>query len=105
MTDMVASSLERVKELGTACGVSGSDLAPCIGKEIDVTIGVDKAKGDYPEKNKVTKYAAAKAPAAKASAAPAFLGKKKAAPVVAPAEPVVEEAPAAGAAEADDLPF
>jgi len=107
MRDMVASSLERVKDLGMACGVSSSDLAPCIGKEIDVTIGVDKAKGDYPEKNKVTKYSAAKAPAAKATTAPAFMAKKKtaAAPVV--AAPVVEEAaPAAAAEEEDDgLPF
>ena len=106
MRDMVASSLERVKDLGVACGVSSSDLAPCIGKEIDVTIGVDKAKGDYPEKNKVMKYAAAKAPAKAPSAAPAFLSKKKtaAAPVV--AAPVVEEAAPAAATEEDDgLPF
>ena len=102
MRDMVASSLERVKDLGVACGVSSSDLAPCIGKEIDVTIGVDKAKGDYPEKNKVTKYATAKAPA---KAAPAFLAKKKAAPAVVAAPVVEEAAPAAAAAEDDGLPF
>jgi len=107
MRDMVASSLERVKDLGMACGVSSSDLAPCIGKEIDVTIGIDKAKGDYPEKNKVTKYAAAKAPSAKATTAPAFMAKKKAAPAApAVAAPVVEEsAPAAAAEEEDGLPF
>lgn len=103
MRDMVASSLERVKDLGMACGVSSSDLAPCIGKEIDVTIGVDKAKGDYPEKNKVTKYAAAKAPVT-ATKAPAFMAKKKAAaPVV--AAPVAEEAAPAAEEENDGLPF
>ena len=105
MRDMVASSLERVKDLGLACGVSSSDLAPCIGKEIDVTIGVDKAKGDYPEKNKVMKYAAAKAPAKAPSAAPAFLAKKKAAPAVVAAPVVEEAAPAAATEEDDGLPF
>jgi len=109
MTDMVASSLERVKELGEACGVSGSDLAPCLHKEIDVTIGVSKPKGDYPAKNQVNKYATPKAPAKAASTAPAFLAKKKA-PAAKVEEPKVEEpkaedAPLAGDLTESDLPF
>lgn len=101
MVDMVASSLERVKELGEACGVSGSDLAPCLHKEIDVTIGITKAKGDYPAKNQVNKYAPPKA-AAKTSTAPAFMAKKKAAPAPKAEEPAAE-APADPADS--DLPF
>jgi hypothetical protein len=78
---------DRIKEMGDACGVSGSDLAGCLNKELDVTIGVNPAKGGFPESNDVKRYdAASAAPVAKASGAPAFMKKKA---------PPAAEAPAA----------
>jgi hypothetical protein len=121
MKTAVGMGLDRVKELGTACGVSGSNLGPCIGQEVEIELGVTPAKGGYDESNDVKKYlsapktgaakpgAGAKAPA---STAPTFLAKKKAAEAAALAAKAAAEAAAAeaeGESEAapddSDLPF
>lgn len=119
MKTAVGMGLDRVKELGEACGVSGSNLAPCIGKEVEIELGVNPAKGQYDESNDVKKYLAVKAgttvaaggASAKAatSSAPTFLAKKKAAEAAAAAAKAAAEAAAAEAdasgAEDGDLQF
>ena len=98
---MVGMGLDRIKELGAACGVSGSSVGPCIGQEVIARIAVNPAKGNYDESNDVKKYLAA--PKQAASVKPAavvgagsFLAKKKA------AEKAAEEA-AKAAAEMTDV--
>jgi hypothetical protein len=81
---MVGMGLDRIKELGAACGVSGSNVGPCIGQEVIGRIAVSPAKGNFDESNDVKKYlpapkqAASVKPAAVAGAG-SFLAKKKAA--------------------------
>jgi hypothetical protein len=84
MKTAVGMGLDRVKELGTACGVSGSNLAPCIGQEVIIRIVITPAKGNFDESNDVKKYLPA--PKQTATVKPAavtgagsFLAKKKAA--------------------------
>lgn len=121
MKTAVGMGLDRVKELGEACGVSGSNLAPCIGKEVEIDLAVTPAKGGYDESNDVKKYhvvsksagAAKSGDGAKAaSSAPTFLAKKKAAEAAAAAAKAAAEAAAAAAEEGgdastddSDLPF
>jgi hypothetical protein len=82
---MVGMGLDRIKELGAACGVSGSNVGPCIGQEVIARIVVSPAKGNFDESNDVKKYLPAPKqagaivkPAAVAGAG-SFLAKKKAA--------------------------
>jgi hypothetical protein len=114
MKTAVGMGLDRVKELGTACGVSGSNLAPCIGQEVIGRITISPAKGNFDESNDVKKYLAA--PKQAASVKPAavagagsFLAKKKAAEAAAAAaKAAADEAEAAASGEAEpdsDLPF
>ena len=120
MKTAVGMGLDRVKELGEACGVSGSNLAPCIGKEIDIELGVTPAKGGYDESNDVKKYYAVSKSAGApksgdgakgaASSAPTFLAKKKAADAAAAAAKAAAAAAEAEAASSEasddsDLPF
>ena len=91
MKTAVGMGLDRVKELGTACGVGGSNLAPCIGQEVIVRLGITPAKGNFDEQNDVKKYLPAPKVAQAAKLAPlvkpavaagstaAILAKKKAA--------------------------
>jgi hypothetical protein len=112
MKTAVGMGLDRVKELGTSCGVSGSNLAPCIGQEVIVRLAITPAKGNFDEQNDVKKYLPAPKVAQAATLAPlkpaggstaAIIAKKKAADELAKAQA------AAAAAEADapdaDLPF
>jgi hypothetical protein len=85
MKTAVGMGLDRVKELGTACGVSGSNLAPCVGMDVEIDLAVNPAKGNFDESNDVKKYLPAPKqagaivkPAAVAGAG-SFLAKKKAA--------------------------
>jgi len=113
MKTAVGMGLDRVKELGTACGVSGSNLAPCIGQEVEIDLAVNPAKGNFDESNDVKKYLAA--PKQAASVKPAavagagsFLAKKKAAEAAAAAAVEAAKAAAAeaeAAASEEDLPF
>jgi hypothetical protein len=111
MKTAVGMGLDRVKELGTACGVSGSNLGPCIGQEVEIELGVTPAKGGYDESNDVKKYlpapktgAAKPGAGAKAatSSAPTFLAKKKAAEAAAAAAKAAAEAAAKAAEDAEN---
>lgn len=94
MKTAVGMGLDRVKELGTACGVGGSNLAPCIGQEVIVRLSVTPAKGNFDEQNDVKKYlpapkvaqAATLAPLKPAGSTAAILAKKKAADELAKAQ-------------------
>lgn len=112
MKTAVGMGLDRVKELGEACGVGGSNLAPCIGQEVIVRLGVTPAKGNFDEQNDVKKYLPAPKVAQAAKLAPlapkpgstaAILAKKKAADALAAAQAAAAEAEAA--APDEDLPF
>ena len=106
MKTAVGMGLDRVKELGTACGVGGSNLAPCIGQEVIVRLGITPAKGNFDEQNDVKKYLVAPkvaqapkiAPLKPAGSTAAIIAKKKAADALAAAQ-------AAAAAADEDLPF
>jgi hypothetical protein len=119
MKTAVGMGLDRVKELGTACGVSGSNLAPCIGQEVIGRIAISPAKGNFDESNDVKKYlpapkqSATVKPAAVAGAG-SFLAKKKAAEAAQKAAEAAlaaegntsDEDPNPAEAEPDsDLPF
>ena len=101
----VGMGLDRIKELGTACGVGGSNLSPCLGQEVIVRLGITPPKGNFDESNDVKKYlpapkvaqAATLAPLKPAGSSPAFLAKKKAAD----AAKAAAEAAALAAAEAE----
>jgi len=105
----VGMGLDRVKELGTACGVGGSNLAPCIGQEVIVRLGITPAKGNFDEQNDVKKYlpapkvaqAATLAPLKPAGSTAAILAKKKAADA---AKAAAEAAALAEAAEGEEAP-
>jgi hypothetical protein len=113
MKTAVGMGLDRVKELGTACGVSGSNLAPCIGQEVIGRIAISPAKGNFDESNDVKKYlpapklAATVKPAAGAGAG-SFLAKKKAAEALAKAQAdaaAFDQTDPATPADDDGLPF
>lgn len=110
----VGMGLDRVKELGTACGVGGSNLAPCIGQEVIVRLSVTPPKGNFDEQNDVKKYLAAPKVAQSATLAPlktagstaAILAKKKAADELAKAQAAAAALEGEGEPDADaDLPF
>lgn len=117
MKTAVGMGLDRVKELGTACGVGGSNLAPCIGQDVIVRLGITPAKGNFDEQNDVKKYL----PAPKVAQAPklppvnktgstaAIVAKKKAADDLAKAQAAAKAAEEAAEGEEapadDDLPF
>lgn len=115
MKTAVGMGLDRVKELGTACGVGGSNLAPCIGQTVTVRLSVRPAKGDFDEQNDVKKYlpaakvaqAATLAPLKPAGSTAAILAKKKAADDLAKAQAAESEQAEEGQAETpdEDLPF
>lgn len=119
MKTAVGMGLDRVKELGTACGVGGSNLAPCIGQEVIVRLAITPAKGNFDEQNDVKKYlpapkvaqAPALAPLKPAGSTAAILAKKKAADELAKAQAAaaaLEQAEGEQAADGfvdDGLPF
>lgn len=119
MKTAVGMGLDRVKELGTACGVGGSNLAPCIGQEVIVRLGITPAKGNFDEQNDVKKYIVAPKVAQAPKIAPlkpagagstaSIIAKKKAADALAAAAKAQAEAAAAdeadGAIPDEDLPF
>ncbi len=123
MKTAVGMGLDRVKELGTACGVGGSNLAPCIGQEVIVRLGITPAKGNFDEQNDVKKYLVAPkvAQAPKLQPKPAGAGstatiiaKKKAADALAKAQADAKAAEAEadgdaptsdGFVDEDALPF
>lgn len=126
MKTAVGTGLDRVKELGTACGVGGSNLAPCIGQEVIGRITVTPAKGNYDESNDVRKYLPAPKQATPAKLAPlvkpavaagstaAIIAKKKAADAAKAAAEAAALAAEAGTEETEgeptaevdeDLPF
>jgi hypothetical protein len=119
MKTAVGMGLDRVKELGTACGVGGSNLAPCVGQEVIVRLGITPAKGNFDEQNDVKKYLPAPKVAQVAKLAPlapkpagstaTIIAKKKAADELAKAQAAAAALehgePADGADEDSDLPF
>jgi hypothetical protein len=119
MKTAVGIGLDRVKELGTACGVGGSNLAPCVGQEVIVRLGITPAKGNFDEQNDVKKYLPAPKVAQVAKLAPlapkpagstaAIIAKKKAADELAKAQAAAaaleQGEPADGDDEDSDLPF
>lgn len=124
MKTAVGMGLDRVKELGTACGVGGSNLAPCIGQEVIVRLTVSPPKGDFDEQNNVNKYLVAPKVAQPAKLAPlkptgstaAIIAKKKEADAKAKAQAEAKalesshgldspETDTSGAPGDEDLPF
>ena len=117
MKTAVGMGLDRVKELGTACGVGGSNLSPCIGQEVIVRLGITPAKGNFDEQNDVKKYLPAPKVAQVAKLAPlvkpagstaAILAKKKAADELAKAQAAAaafEQTDPETPVDDDGLPF
>lgn len=115
MKTAVGMGLDRVKELGTACGVGGSNLAPCVGQEVIVRLGITPAKGNFDEQNDVKKYLSAPkvqqvpklAPLSKpAGSTAAILAKKKAADELAKAQAAAAELEAEGEeSPEEEMPF
>ena len=112
MKTAVGMGLDRVKELGTACGVGGSNLAPCVGQEVIVRLGITPAKGNFDEQNDVKKYLPAPkvqqvpklAPLSKpAGSTAAILAKKKAADELAKAQAAAAELEAES--DEEEMPF
>jgi len=81
MGGMVAAGNDRVRELGEATGVAGSNLAPMLGQIVRAVVVVKEGKNGYEDSNEVRRYkptTAAKpaAPAATTSAKPGFMARK-----------------------------
>lgn len=117
MKTAVGMGLDRVKELGTACGVGGSNLAPCVGQEVIVRLAVNPPKNGYDEQNDVKKYLTAPKVAQAPKLAPkplgstaAILAKKKAADELVKAQAAAAaldspETDTSGVPGDEDLPF
>lgn len=80
MAGMVANGNDRVRELGEATGVSGSNLAPMIGQIVRAVIVVKEGKNGYEDSNEVRRYkpttGTPKAATAPASGRPGFMARK-----------------------------
>lgn len=79
MAGMVAAGNDRIKELGEATGVAGSNVAPMIGKTVRAVVVVKEGKNGYEDSNEVRRYkptTTAPVASAPATSRPGFMAKK-----------------------------
>lgn len=79
MKGMVEKGNDRIRELGDATGIAGSNLAPMIGKRVRAVITTKAGSGGYEDSNEVRRYKSVDGqqalPAAPTSNAPGFMRK------------------------------